>query len=294
MNCQEVRSMLSEYIDGEANDADAKLLEEHLAECASCAKELEILLRVSNLLQNSAEVEPPPGLLERIESATIQRTGILEKLRSRMATVPQYARLTVAGLATASILIGILFSQMGENLPQKRIASISEKPTPQTKIIPKQQPTITLKQPVPQAKGVSEPTYFKKQKKYAMTVARKPQPKSRVEHKDIGQHKIVETNETTNAIEESPDSSLEIAENSTDTATSEGSLIATATTEKSNAEEEASKIKITPPKLIVQEDPSAIEQLRAKLAAQNKQRTEVKIDPLDGKKNSVTLIGFRF
>lgn len=292
MNCQKVRSMLSEYIDGEANDADAKLIEKHLAECASCAKEMEILLRVSNLLQDSAEVEPPPGLLERIESATVQRTGILEKLRSRIATVPQYARLTVAGLATAGILIGVLFSQMGGNLPQKRIASISEKPTPQAKVIPKQQPTITLNQPVAQEKVVSEPTYFKKQKKYATTVARKHQPKLRVEHKDIEQHKIVETNETTTAIEESPDSSLEIAEDSTDTA--EGSLIATATNENTSAEEEASKIKITPPKLIVQEDPSAIEQLRAKLAAKNKQRAEVKIDPLDGKKNSVTLIGFRF
>ncbi len=43
MNCQETRSLLNDYADGELEPADVTTVEKHLAECPACLHELEAL-----------------------------------------------------------------------------------------------------------------------------------------------------------------------------------------------------------------------------------------------------------
>ena len=113
MSCQGILSLLSTYIDGEAQ-AHADEIEEHLATCASCARELELLRQAAGMLRAAAEIEPPAFLLERIEATTVRRPAFWARLRGTLAAprlMPQYARWTAAGAAAVGVLIGILVLQ---------------------------------------------------------------------------------------------------------------------------------------------------------------------------------------
>ncbi|MDH7481100.1 MAG: zf-HC2 domain-containing protein [Armatimonadota bacterium] len=292
MSCEKVRPMLPDYLDGEACEADAQFIEKHLAECASCAQEMEVLRRMAKLLQANAEVEPPAGLLERIEAATIQKRGILERLRTKITVIPQYARLATAGFAAAILLMGILFSQIGGNRPQQHIASISEKRHTPIKVSSKQSaPSINAKQPVGKPKIIASMPKFKQPRRVA-TIARKTHVKSGKERKALEQPKNEKIDETVAIQEEQATPSSEATEKPSEI--TEESSGATMVAEQPEIQEEVKEPKIAAPKLVVQEDPSAIEQLRKKLAAKNKQPVSIKLDPIDNKKHSVTLVGFRF
>ncbi|MCL6520514.1 MAG: zf-HC2 domain-containing protein [Armatimonadetes bacterium] len=292
MSCEKVRPMLPDYLDGEACEDDAQFIEKHLAECSSCAQEMEVLRRMAKLLQASAEVEPPAGLLERIEAVTIQKRGILERLRTKITTAPQYARLATAGFAVAALLVGILFSQFGGNRPQQHIVSISEKRHTPVKISAKQPtPSTNAKQPVGKPKIIASMPKFKQPRRVA-TIARKTHVKSGKERKVTEQPMAEKLDEAVAIQEEQATPSSEAAQ--TPNEATEGSSGATVVAEQPEIQEEVKEPKIAPPKLVVQEDPLAIEQLRKKLAAKNKQPVNIKLDPIDNKKHSVTLVGFRF
>jgi len=113
VSCQRILSLLSMYIDGEAQ-ADADAIEEHLAACASCARELELLRRAAVMLRAAAEIEPPAFLLEQIEAATLRRPTFWAGLRATIAApqwMPRYARWMAAGAAAVGVLIGVLVLQ---------------------------------------------------------------------------------------------------------------------------------------------------------------------------------------
>jgi len=58
MKCREERELLSGYLDGELNDEQRRKVERHLAECASCKKELEELKQLDEYVR-TVEIEEP-------------------------------------------------------------------------------------------------------------------------------------------------------------------------------------------------------------------------------------------
>ncbi len=71
--CLEVFARLSEYLDGELDDMDCRLIEEHIQDCAPCVEFLRSLRRSIDASRTySGRVEPsqiPPELEARLKEA---------------------------------------------------------------------------------------------------------------------------------------------------------------------------------------------------------------------------------
>jgi len=72
MNCNEIKDMLSLYIDGELDEKEKKAVEEHVEVCESCRSELEQYQKIINMLQSLIEVEPPKGYCKRLHEKLLK------------------------------------------------------------------------------------------------------------------------------------------------------------------------------------------------------------------------------
>ncbi|MDA8234496.1 MAG: DUF4349 domain-containing protein [Clostridia bacterium] len=70
MNCNEMKELLSCYIDGVLEDKEMKEVESHLEQCPYCRQELAELKASLALVHQGGEVEPPEGF----------RAGVMEKI----------------------------------------------------------------------------------------------------------------------------------------------------------------------------------------------------------------------
>jgi anti-sigma factor RsiW len=66
MNCKDIENSLPLYLDNLLSPADMRAVEEHLATCAQCKKELAHLQKAGKLVDELAELEPPPWFKQRI------------------------------------------------------------------------------------------------------------------------------------------------------------------------------------------------------------------------------------
>lgn len=58
MNCKEVSSLLSEYIDNELDEKTNNEVKNHLLICSSCRKEMEDFMDIKKALRSMANEEP--------------------------------------------------------------------------------------------------------------------------------------------------------------------------------------------------------------------------------------------
>ena len=83
MRCEEIRELLSAYLDGELTDEEAVTVGSHLDTCVACAREFADLRRTVELCRRVGEVEVPEGfhseLMQKIETRKA-RSGILQRL----------------------------------------------------------------------------------------------------------------------------------------------------------------------------------------------------------------------
>jgi len=73
MNCKE-RDSLTAYLDGELTAAEARILRAHIAECAECRAEIELLRRSYDALACLDEVSVPETLAPRIKARMRHRS----------------------------------------------------------------------------------------------------------------------------------------------------------------------------------------------------------------------------
>jgi mycothiol system anti-sigma-R factor len=70
MQCEEIRSRLDAYVDGEIAEPERVLLREHLAECPECGPEMAALERLRDGIRRAAPVyRAPEALRSRIRAA---------------------------------------------------------------------------------------------------------------------------------------------------------------------------------------------------------------------------------
>ena len=69
MKCEEIKELLTEYLDGELPAGDAASVEEHAAECEACRAELEALRQTSALLKSLPRADAPAGLAQNVAAS---------------------------------------------------------------------------------------------------------------------------------------------------------------------------------------------------------------------------------
>jgi hypothetical protein len=121
MNCTEIKDMLSLYIDGELDEKEQKIIEEHIITCESCRKELEQYKKIIYMLQNLIEEEPPKGFCKRLHEKLL-KTKQDRKINTRARWV-KYGSIAAVFVLIVLVVYGPSNLRMGSYA--KREESIS-------------------------------------------------------------------------------------------------------------------------------------------------------------------------
>ena len=295
MSCHEVVSMLSAYIDGEVQDSDAEMIKSHLGECDSCAAECKALQSMTGMLRTTPEVEPPAFLLAQIEAATVKRAGFLARLQRAFDQVPTTARWAAAPVAAAVILLGILLSNPGD----VRTPVVVKSPTERVESAVPGTPSITVEEKTtPSGSKIAVrrhvvKTGWKSHSERRLTgsslVASNGTVDRVVADSDAGK--------TARSDEPKPEEPVAsdafataggTAESGPDVAIKSPDTDQPVTVAKAPTEKPAKKA------VTLDEQPSGIDLLRAKLAKKARAKYNSQEDRLEGKKYSVELVSLRF
>lgn len=284
MSCQRIQSMLSAYIDDEVQRSDADQIEQHVTECASCSRELNRLRRTVETLASAAEIEPPAFLLEQIEAATIKRPTITERMRSAFRPIPAYARWSAAATAAIGIVVAFMIAQPAvEVLDHQPVSAPSVATAP-----PAVDVTIEEQQPV--VEQPARPAPVKVRKRYVASEVReapaeKPEPKA-----PVVTLSAEPTDETDSAGLSEPvrmaygperPETVEVAE----------------PVSRPRVEEQPVTIvraPVVPTDEVIKQENEALSELRAQISDKNKQKRQIRVEPLDNGKYQVELATFRF
>jgi anti-sigma factor (TIGR02949 family) len=113
MNCPEVRQLCAVYLDGELTPAEAAALDAHLAECESCAAELELEREVAAALREGAvSLAAPEGFARSVTAALAARQ------RGRPARLAALAGRWRHALAAAAAVLLVATAALGHGMQQ--------------------------------------------------------------------------------------------------------------------------------------------------------------------------------
>lgn len=119
MRCDQIRDLLSPYMDGMTSEKENRLVEAHLAGCIFCRQELEKMQFISACL-NKIEVPPcPEGLALDVRRRILEEKNKVFSLRE--ASKPKRQGWLAAGIAGIALLVGIYINSI---LPVENIASL--------------------------------------------------------------------------------------------------------------------------------------------------------------------------
>ena len=135
--------LLSLYVDGEADPAQAAIVERMLSSDPAYRRDFDFLMQTSKTMHLVEEVAPPQGLRDAIYSRTVCRPTLARRLRAAWsrATTPAFGRYASVGGACAAAAIGVL-------LVWPRLSPTPTHPTVQPPVVavvtPPSQPNDTL------------------------------------------------------------------------------------------------------------------------------------------------------
>ncbi len=131
MKCSKVRKLLSRYLDRELSGPQQETVNQHLAECAGCRQEYELLHSEHTLLQSVSAPEISPNFTTR----TLARIGALSPARALPRLLWQTA---VALLILAGIGLGIMLgtSLATGNGTSPELAALNTEPSIEELFVP--------------------------------------------------------------------------------------------------------------------------------------------------------------
>jgi len=103
MKCEEIKEILSSYVDGEARSDERLLVEEHLAACAGC-RGLARRMRIVAAGIEKTEGVVPPDFRETL-FARMEREGLLPRRRSLFAYSIRWAAVPLAAAAVLALFV---------------------------------------------------------------------------------------------------------------------------------------------------------------------------------------------
>ncbi|QOX78394.1 DUF2275 domain-containing protein [Trichlorobacter lovleyi] len=122
---EELRSMLPALAGGELTEVDRTVLEQHLAECESCRRELGQLQAVVQAIRSTAELEPPswlaPRIMAQIREEAVPRNGWFARL-----FLPLQVKLPLEALALVLICATAWYVMQDVERSQQRPRTVSE------------------------------------------------------------------------------------------------------------------------------------------------------------------------
>ncbi|MEI6808834.1 MAG: anti-sigma factor [bacterium] len=122
MNCKEIKSLMSEFLDGELDVVAASEVRSHVEGCVECRRELRELEMTITLLHNVRVMEPPAGLEGSIRTRLAavsepSQTGRLWHFLSSTQLRVAAAACLVLGICTYGLLHGPGPSPEGVHVP---------------------------------------------------------------------------------------------------------------------------------------------------------------------------------
>ncbi|MEL7647442.1 MAG: DUF4349 domain-containing protein [Sedimentibacter sp.] len=117
MNCNDIRDMLSLYIDDELDEEERLLVEEHLRGCEDCRRELDEYKKIIQALRDLPDEEPPLGyckrLHEKLLAAENEKPRVQEissdKVKPNKSGIVPRRWMKYAGLAAAVVLVVLVY-----------------------------------------------------------------------------------------------------------------------------------------------------------------------------------------
>lgn len=100
MNCKNVQSLLSAYLDEELSGREMLDIREHLHECNDCTEELRCIEGLKRLLGGTPVPEPSAGFEDRLVSSVMSAARPVEPKRISI--------FALTGIAAASMLATLL------------------------------------------------------------------------------------------------------------------------------------------------------------------------------------------
>jgi anti-sigma factor RsiW len=154
VTCEEVRELLSSYIDGELDPKTRDALENHIKSCRECEAELAGLRQTVSILRSLDEVEVPEtfraSLMEKVREAVPARApGLASRFKNMFSTGPRRALVLAAAalvlVVAANSVLGTL--QFGEPLRLTKSQSPSVTDTGARSAMPSVAPEIATRTP---------------------------------------------------------------------------------------------------------------------------------------------------
>lgn len=150
--CRDIEHLLPLYPEGILTDAEKRVVEEHLADCAACRKELAYLQKAGQLVDRLSPVEPPPWFEQKIMSRV--RKEAEEKNSTQKWFYPLRFRIPLQIAATIVIAVLAVYiyrsgdEQVKEILPgaQKPVVEMQKEQQPvqlpqkEEKVLPSRRP----------------------------------------------------------------------------------------------------------------------------------------------------------
>jgi len=113
MNCEDLQSRLSAYIDGEVSAEEAELIREHLSICSDCAHEEELLCRTSDFLSRWKNLRAPDGfceaLLAKADDPSFRPRRIIRYAVRPFADPKAFVKMAFYGAAVLLLCVGVIF-----------------------------------------------------------------------------------------------------------------------------------------------------------------------------------------
>jgi len=120
MQCGDCRELLSGHLDGELMAAESQNVRDHLAHCAECAREEELLARTSALVRQRLVRHSAPDVLKaRIRTALAQPNAFDQPARPVRRN---WTRLAAAGVSIAMVSSALTFATLSRKTGSHSIA----------------------------------------------------------------------------------------------------------------------------------------------------------------------------
>lgn len=107
MQCDEIREMLSAYIDEALEPAEMTRVANHIGTCSSCQKELQELQETVKLLQSMGEIESPEGFRKELMKRLEKESAPDQKSQKRKDKIVSWFSGSRKYLAAAVLIIGL-------------------------------------------------------------------------------------------------------------------------------------------------------------------------------------------
>ena len=109
MKCRRIQMRLQAWLDGTLGWREAARIETHLARCAACRHEREVLRAIDAALSSEPVVEPPQSMAPAIVGRALARSRM-----ARPALIPAWLEaLTLAGLGSALAAVAFIMVTLG-------------------------------------------------------------------------------------------------------------------------------------------------------------------------------------